>query len=138
MALSENQQAAMSNARAAQSKQDQKTPFLIHQKDGRLMPNTPLLRKHKDYRPFTGSVKASLDERMLFLATGSTRSRVINSAPEEEEDLPPFDIGKATKDEMVAFAYTEFGAVLDPTKPIRDLRREIQALAAPKQAEGLS
>lgn len=135
MALSESQQDALSTARAAKSKQDPKMPFLIHRVDGRLMPNTPLLRKHKDYMPFTGSVRASIEERKLFLSTGSTRARVVNSAPEDSES-EPFDIGRATKEELVAFAFTEFGAALDPTIDIRTLRKQIQTLA--KSGENLS
>lgn len=131
-ALSEKQQDALSNVRAAKSAQDPKMPFLIHRVDGRLMPNTPLMRKHPDYRPFTGSVKASKEERMLFLSTGSTRARIVNTEPEDADETPPFDIGKATKDELVAFAFMEFGAALDPATDIRTLRKQLQALAEPK------
>lgn len=137
MALSEQQQDAISAARAAKSKQDPSTPFLIHRENGRLMPNTVLLRKHKDYRPYTGSVKASHEERMLFLRTGSSRPRMVNSVPEEAE-AAPFDLGKATKDEIVAFAFTEFGAAFDPGTDIRTLRKQLAALAEPKQADSLS
>lgn len=127
MAISEHQENAMAQARAARSKQDAKQPFVINRNDGRLMPNTPLLRKHKDYMPYTGSVKASLDERMNFIRTGSSRSRVIDSTPEEV--LPPFDVGAATKEELVAFAAAEFGVALSVDQDIRTLRKKIVSLA---------
>lgn len=130
MSISDSQQDGLSAIRATKSKQDLAMPFLINRKDGRLMPNTELMRKHADYRPYTGSVKASLSERMLFLSSGATRPRMINSTPEDEPE--PFDIGKATKGELVDFAFNEFGAALDETADIRTLRKQLASLASPR------
>lgn len=104
--------------------QDPKMPFLIHRVDGRLMPNVAQLRKHPDYRPYTGAVKASLAERMLYLSTGSTRVRVVDTT-EPQDEPEPFDVGKATADELVAFAATEFGVTLNASAPLRTLRRQV-------------
>ena len=51
-------------------------------------------------------------------------SRVVDSG-----DAEPFDIGKATVDEMVAFAAAEYQVTLDPKKHHNALRAELRALA---------
>lgn len=128
MAISEQQEAALSNARASSSRQDKKMPFLINRNDGRLYPNTPLMRKHADYIPYTGSVSATREERMVYLRTGSTRQRlIINSTVEEDET--PFDIGKATAEELVAFALNTYGAALDQADGLKKLRNQVAKLA---------
>jgi hypothetical protein len=47
----------------------------------------------------------------------------VNSAAEADV----FDIGKATKDELVAFALSEYGRMLNPETDIRTLRKEFMA-----------
>ena len=138
--ITEAQEAAVVQARgkSPKFKQDKRHPFLINVKDGRLFPNVGALRDStnagsKDYRIFTGSPKATHDERMKWLETqGATlAARVIDSG-----DSEPFDIGKASVDEMVAFAATEYQVVLDPKKHHNALRAELRALA--KQHGSLS
>ena len=140
MAMTNGQEVALAAATAAKNRQDAKTPFLININDARLMPNIPLLRKHKDYRVFTGSVKASLEERQQYLATGRGQGRVVvNSVV---ENLEPFDIAKATADELIAFALTEYGLALLATTPLRQLRKQVadaaNTLNVPKFGDALS
>lgn len=130
--ITEAQEAAVVQARgkSPKFKQDKKHPFLIHTKDGRLFPNVGALRDDvkagKNYRIFTGSPKATHEERMKWLETqGATPgTRVVDSG-----DAEPFDIGKASVDEMVAFAAAEYQVVLDPKKHHNALRAELRALA---------
>lgn len=101
------------------TRQDKRTPFLINQDDGRLYPNTALVAKNPKYRPYHGDVRASEAERMAYLEgrETSTRRRVVM-------DPEPFNLSRATADEIVAFAMEEFGAALDADKDINDLRAE--------------
>ena len=108
-------------------KQDAKIPFLINIKDGRLISNSVNVRANPDYRPYTGNPKASLEERMVFIASAvGGRTRVIDSSVEE---LPPFDLGKTTKEEIITFAFQEFGMVLSESTDIRTLRRQVTEAA---------
>lgn len=115
-----------SNARARSKKhaQDTKVPFLIRD-DGMLYPNTPLVRRNPRFRFYYGDPKASLSDRMRFLA-GLSKKRDVIYNPEPDE---PFDIGKAGVDELLAFAVEQFGRVLDPNKPVKALREEVFALS---------
>lgn len=115
-----------SNARARSKKhaQDTKVPFLIRD-DGMLYPNTPLVRRNPRFRFYYGDPKASLSDRMRFLA-GLSKKRDVIYNPEPDE---PFDIGKAGVDELLAFAVEQFGRVLDPNKPLKALREEVFALS---------
>ena len=47
----------------------------------------------------------------------------------------PFVISKATKEELVEFAATEFGTDLSTDTDIRTLRKQVLALAEKAQAE---
>lgn len=120
--ITEAQEAALA-ARRARISQDKKHPFLIHVEDGRLMPNVPALRKHPKYRVFTGSPRATIAERQAWL-------RSMSGEPALAADAPVFDIGKATVEEMVGFAATEYGVTLDPTLHHNKLRAELRRLAA--------
>lgn len=135
-AITPQQEARMAEARSTSRKfgQDRKHPFLINIEDGRLMPNVERLRKHRSgtYRVYTGDPKASLDERMAYIKSGvgPQRTRIVNSATEE----PPFDIGTASKEDLVAFAAGDYGIVLDSNKPLKTLRDEF--LKAVKALDG--
>jgi len=122
----------VNDARTRQ-RQDKQHPLLINTKDGRLMPNVPRIRKKADYAVYTGHPKATLEDRMRYLqslgGTGGARRRVVNSADDE-----PFDIGKATKQELVDFATSEYQANLDVKVDHRILRKQVQALAERFQA----
>lgn len=119
--ITDAQEAAIA-ARRAQTQQDKKHPFLIHVDDGRLMPNVPRLRGHLKYRVFTGSPKATPEERMAWLRS------MGNGTPVATEE--PFDIGKATIDEMIAFAQAEYGVALDSSMHHNKMRSELRRLAA--------
>ncbi len=105
-------------------RQDTQIPFLINTKDARLIPNTPLTRKLKDYIPYLGGVADDLPTRQQFLQYGQRR-RVVNTMPEVEV----FDVGTATAGELVLFALDEYGAVLQEATPLKTLRRQVLKLA---------
>ena len=67
---------------------------------------------------------AHTDRVARCLQPAELAARVIDSG-----DSEPFDIGKASVDEMVAFAATEYQVVLDPKKHHNALRAELRALA---------
>ena len=104
--ITDAQEAALA-ARRAQTAQDKRNPFLIHVDDGRLMPNVARLRGHAKYHVFTGSPKATPEERMAWLRS------MGNGTPLPTED--PFDIGTASVAELIAFAASEYGVTLDPS-----------------------
>lgn len=131
MALSEAQEAKLQAARAAHNKQDRKQPYLIHVDHGGLLPNVPNLRKHAKLRVFTGDPKASAEERLRWLHTGGASAAPVVAARAGE----PFVISKATKEELVEFAATEFGTDLSTDTDIRTLRKQVLALAEKAQAE---
>jgi hypothetical protein len=123
MRMDANTEQKMSDARA-KHRQDKQVPFLIRD-DGMLYPNTPLMRRNPRFRPYIGDVRASKADRMRFLqGLGAKRAVVYKPEPEE-----PFDIGKATLDQLLNFAMEQFGRVLDPNKPIKKLREEVFALS---------
>lgn len=119
--ITDAQEAAIA-ARRAQTQQDKRNPFLIHVDDGRLMPNVARLRGHPKYRVFTGSPKATPEERMAWLRS------MGNGAPLPTED--PFDIGTASVAELIAFAASEYGVTLDPSTHHNKMRAELRRLAA--------
>lgn len=119
--ITDAQEAAIA-ARRAQTQQDKRNPFLIHVDDGRLMPNVARLRGHEKYRVFTGSPKATPEERMAWLRS------MGNGTPVPTDE--PFDIGTATVPEMIAFAASEYGVTLDPSTHHNKMRAELRRLAA--------
>ena len=119
--ITDAQEAALA-ARRAQTAQDKRNPFLIHVDDGRLMPNVARLRGHAKYRVFTGSLKATPEERMVWLRS------MGNGIPLPTED--PFDIGTASVAELIAFAASEYGVTLDPSTHHNKMRAELRRLAA--------
>ena len=135
--ISEAQDANLSQAAANTKKrrQDKDNPMVINVHDGRLMPNTPRLRVHKDYRVYTGDINAALPERMRWLK-GAPRhqpTKVVNT----QEAADEFDLGSASKEDIVLFALQQYGATLDPGQDIRTLRKAVMRLyeAANKVAE---
>lgn len=122
-------EAALQNARARSSVQDKKTPYLIHRESGRLLPNVEQLRKHPKMVPYTGSPKASHDERMRFLRTGTFRQVVDTTVAEAQLDLPPFDLGTASREDMIKFAKEEFNLDLNPNAPPHIMRAQIKKAA---------
>jgi len=126
--ISEAQESNLSQAAAGSKKrrQDKTNPMVINVINGRLMPNTPKLRLHKDYRVYTGSLDASLPDRMRWLEGISKMApvKVVNSRGAEDS----FDLGAATKEDIITFAFEQYGSVLDGSKDIRVLRKEVMKL----------
>jgi hypothetical protein len=122
--IDDNTEEKLSNARNRR-RQSRECPLLIRD-DGMLFPNVPLVAKKQNFRPYRGDPKASLAERMRYLQGFSQRRQVVFNP---EADAAPFELGKATADEIVAFAMEEYGAVLDAAKPLPDLRQECYRLS---------
>ena len=122
--INEAQDAALSNA--TRPKQDRNIPFLINVDDGRLVPNMPRLRLHPKYRPYHGVLTASQADRMTYLKTEykSMPRSVIDSTR-----VKSFDIATATKDEMIAFALSEYGTTIDATMHGNAVRVRLRKLA---------
>lgn len=99
-------------------------PFLINISDGRLIPHVKNIAGLHEYRPYRGDPKASLEDRMRYVAANLSTRRVINSAAEEAEK-EPVDIGKMEKTELIAFAFDEYGLALDPAMDVRTLRKNV-------------
>lgn len=122
--ITEKQEQAVADARG-KNRQDKKVPLLINRENLRLMPNTPLIRRRPNYMPYDG--KATDDEatRRAYVEGVGTprRARVINSMAE----LDAFDVGKATKDELIAFAMSEYGKMLNPEMHLSTMRKEFMA-----------
>jgi hypothetical protein len=120
-------------AHRAQNAQNREIPFLINTEDARLIPNTERTRKVKDYIPYAGSVSDDLKTRQDFLRYGRRR-HVVNSTAERDV----FDVGTADVDTLVAFAFDEYGAVLQPTTGIKTLRKQVMTLANAANQPGTS
>ena len=123
--ITEQQEAAVSNARA-RARQDKKTPFLIHVDDARLIPNVEKLRKHPKYRVYTGPAGAKEAERRAWLDSMSGSGALHRQAIVESK---PFDISKASVDELVMFASDQYGVLLDPKEHHNKLRAQLRKLA---------
>lgn len=104
---------------------------------------------HPDYRIYRGDPRASKSERMRILATqgaiegapvlpgraqvvdSSVLADVVNSAPLISH--PDFDIAKASREHLVAFALEQYNIALDtdPANPthMSTLRSQVRALA---------
>ncbi len=108
-------------------RQNKTVPWLIRD-DGMLMPNTKLIAKKSNFRPYHGDLKASLEDRMRYLQNLGSKRRVINSA-EAADDEQPFDIAKATKDELIVFAQDQFGETLDPALHLNKMRSIVAKLS---------
>jgi hypothetical protein len=106
-------------------RQDKTNPLLISTQDASLWPNVPRLRVKPHMIVYRGDPKADEAGRRAYVDSmkgGTGRRAVINSAE-------AFDIGKATKDELIDFALTEYEVELKITEPIGNLRKQVQKLA---------
>jgi hypothetical protein len=117
-------------------RQDRTNPMVININDGRLMPNTPRLRVHPNYRVYTGDLKASLPDRMSWVA--GVKKIKVQRVVDSTADEAPFDIGKADKDEMLVFAMENYGEALDPSLPLAVLRKKVAALASKTEEADLA
>lgn len=126
-------------ARRNRNRQNKEVPFLIRD-DGVLMPNVPLIARKRNFRPYRGDPAASLEERMRYLQGLSAQRRVINSAEQADEEAP-FDIAKASKDELITFAEENYAVTLDEGMHLNKMRAEVARMAgltktpAPKKQE---
>lgn len=123
MQITERHEQMVAKQRTAR-RQDKQHPLLIRD-DGVLYPNVPLVAAKPNFRVYTGDPKASLKDRLQYIKMGGLRRvpQLVNTEP------PPFDVGKATKEEILTFAVEEFGVGLDDTKPLARLREDLVALA---------
>lgn len=124
--LDENFEASVAQARG-RTRQNKEVPFLIRD-DGILMPNVPLIAKKQNFRPYHGDVKATLAQRLEYLKGMRTSRRVINTATVADEEAP-FDIAKATKEELIKFAMDEFVYTIEPDTHLNKVRSIVAKLA---------
>lgn len=117
----------------AMSRQHKEVPFLIRD-DGMLFPNVPLLARRANLRPYHGDLHASMEERRAYVRQTTKARRVINTAV-LPDDAAPFDIAKATKGELIAFAEAEYGYTVDPATELGKVRTEVTRLANLSSAE---
>jgi len=98
------------------------------------MPNVPRIRNKPNYVIYSGDPRDNLETRMLWLQSMGRRPgarRVVNTVLDSED---PFDIGRATKEQLRDFAMQEYVVELNMAKDIKELRREVSALAKQHQA----
>ncbi len=126
MITAEQEQRLSDSHMRSKKKQDKTHPHLINIKDGRLMPNTPKLREMADYRVYDGPIDGTRESRMAWIKGALKRNpiKIVNTQEQET-----FDIGKASKDDLVTFAFEQWGKTLDIAKPLKALRDEVAALA---------
>lgn len=108
-------------------RQDKHVPWLIRD-DGMLFPNVPLIAKKQNFRPYHGDLQASLEDRLNYLKGIRSQRRVINSAAMADAEAP-FDIAKASKDELIQFALDEHGVTIDPETHLNKIRADVARLA---------
>lgn len=130
--ITEALEGRMAEARG-RARQNKQVPFLIRD-DGVLYPNVPLLAKKQRFRPYHGDPNASLEERQKYLSGfGQQKRQVI--IPDNFVEPEPFDIGKASRDELAAFAMSEYGVALDPSQHLGSLRAKVARLAKGERVE---
>lgn len=114
-------------ANRGKTRQNKAVPWLIRD-DGMIFPNVPLIAKKQNFRPYHGDPGAPLPERMKYLQGFSMqRRRVVMSSPVVEPE--PFDIAKATKEELIEFAMEEYSHPIDPDTHLNKVRAEVAKLA---------
>lgn len=132
--ITAEQESNLANANMrAKKKQDKTNPFVVNIHDGRLMPNTPRLRAHKDYRVYPAGLddarKSTNAERLRWIEKSkaiTSSPKIVNSMAEADQ----FDVGTATADELAVFAMEQWGLALDPKKPLKTLRGEVMKKAS--------
>lgn len=125
MTISSAQADAMATRQASVKRQDSAAPLLINIEDGRLMPNAPNIRALQGYRVYHGDPKADLKTRMAYLRSGGHGRKHTPVL----DDAQPFDVSKAPKEELIAFAMNEYGVALDVTADLRAMRKKVMELA---------
>ena len=129
--INEAQDTALSNR--MKQRQDAKIPFLINIEDGRLVPNVAGTRELPNYRPYHGPAKAPLEARLMYLRTegrmGSAYRPLTDSSVEQAPPVEPFDIATASRDDLINFAFTEYGKSLDPTAHLATIKKQVREFA---------
>lgn len=111
----------IASEKRSRQRQKHNPPLLIRDPDGSLWPHTELTAKKTNLRPYYGDPRASLTDRQRYLkGLGARRQVSFTAAPEE-----PFDIGKASLEELQSFAQDQYGLVLDPSRPLKQLREQV-------------
>ena len=108
----------------AKRRQNRDVPWLIRN-DGMIFPNVPLIAKKPNFRPYRGDPGAPLQERLAYLEGLPGKRRVIVQEAEPE----PFNITKATKDDLIQFAMDEYSEPIDPAEHINKVRATVCKLA---------
>lgn len=126
MAIDENLEQRVAEHRS-KTRQNKTQPWLIRD-DGMIYPNTPLTAKNTRFRIYHGDVKASLEDRMRYLQNLGSKRRVINSATAADDEAP-FDIAKASKEQLIEFAQEQYGEILDPALHLNKMRSMVAKLA---------
>ncbi len=126
MAIDEQLEQRVAEHRS-KTRQNKAVPYLIRD-DGILMPNTPLIARKQNFRPYHGDIAASLEDRMRYLQGLGSKRRVINSAVAADDEAP-FDIAKATRDDLITFAQEQYGEILDPALHLNKMRSIVAKLA---------
>lgn len=132
--ITEQTEAKIADART-RARQDKTNPLLISTEDARLLPNIPHIRKNPKYVIYSGNPHATQEERLLYLKSmgrAPGARRVVNTAV--DDDSKPFDVGTATKAEILDFALVEFGQDLDGKTDIRTLRKQVVDLSNMREA----
>lgn len=125
--ITDKQEGAIAAARA-RKRQDKAHPYLVNIKDGRLMPNVPNVRAQADYRVYDGPINNSRAERMVWVTKALRMNpiKIIDSSVAEDV----FDVGTASKDDLLTFAMDQWGMALDGEKSLLVLRKEVTRLAS--------
>lgn len=122
MSVNPAQENSLVAKRRAESRQDTKHPFLINIQDGRLYPHNMRTKLNPNYRVYTGDIKANLAERLRYLESAGHKVRPI-------AEFEPFDIGKATLEDIIAFAQDEYGEDLSKETDVRVARKKLMTLS---------
>lgn len=124
MAITEAQEEQAAAFRA-RKRQDRVIPWLIRVSDGTIYPNVPLIARKPNFRPYTGDLKASLEERMAYVEGLPGRRKIVFEAAEPE----PFNIKLATKEELIAFAMEEYSEPIDENAHLSKVRAAVCRVA---------
>ena len=106
----------------SKTRQDKVNPWLIRE-DGTIFPNTPLLRQLKTLRLYTGPIDAPLEQRLKYLQGAPQRREIVFDEPE------PFNISKASKTELIAFAMDEYSEPISEDEHLNKVRAIVCSLA---------
>jgi hypothetical protein len=137
--LTDQQDQNLSNAslRSAKRRQDKENPMVVNINDGRLMPNVKMLREHPDYRIYRGPDTKDAKVRLQWL-NGELKRTPIKVTNTKADAV--FDVGTATRDDIIVFMMEEYGITVKPETPMSTMRQMVvraadKAAAAAQAAE---